>query len=233
MKARRQVGADVAEKALRRRFRVMESTLSVEGRTISILHPASAEELISEADFERDERLPYWAELWPSSRVLAERLIEMRGNGRSLLDLGCGAGVVATCASLAGFAVCASDYYADALRFALVNAARNGGGTIETQLLDWRSLPLEVSRFDVVVASDVLYEQPYGQLVAHAIASTLSPDGIALVADPGRVAAEEFVRRIGEEGLTVAGQPMYPFVEGEIQQTITVYEIGWGAGVIS
>jgi predicted nicotinamide N-methyase len=220
---------DVVEESLRRRFRVVESTVRIAGRAISILHPASAEELINEADFERDERLPYWAELWPSSRILAERVLRVRSGGRELLELGCGAGLVATCASLAGFAVCASDYYQDALRFAAVNAARNGRG-IETQLLDWRSLPDEMRRFDVVVASDVLYEQPYGHLVASAIASTLAPGGIALVADPGRVAEEAFVRSVAEKGLLVSGQPTFPFVEGPIRQTITVFEIRWRVG---
>ena len=39
--------------------------------SVSLLHPASAEDLINEQDFERDERLPYWADKWPSSFVLA------------------------------------------------------------------------------------------------------------------------------------------------------------------
>jgi predicted nicotinamide N-methyase len=225
--AGREPRTNIVESSLRRRFRVVDSTLTIAGRTISILHPASAEELINEADFERDERLPYWAELWPSSRVLANRVLQMRGVGRTLLELGCGAGLVATGASLAGFSVCASDYYEEALRFARVNAVRNGGGEIATQLLDWRSIPLEMSRFDVVVASDVLYEQPYGSLVARAIASTLAPGGLALVADPGRVAADAFVRSVADEGLSVTGQPTFPFVEGVIRQTITVFEIGW------
>ena len=56
------------ERSLSHRFRVVETTVAVRDRTVSILHPASAEDLIDEADFERDERLPYWAELWPCWR---------------------------------------------------------------------------------------------------------------------------------------------------------------------
>lgn len=33
--------------------------------------PRSADDLISEADYARDDRLPYWADLWPSATVLA------------------------------------------------------------------------------------------------------------------------------------------------------------------
>jgi predicted nicotinamide N-methyase len=213
------------EKSLRRRFRVVESTIEIAGDAIEILHPASAEELINEADFERDERLPYWAELWPSARILAERVAQEEAAGRTLLELGCGAGLVSTCASLSGFGVCASDYYEDALRFAFVNAWRNGAGAIETAHIDWRSPPGSTGRFDRVVASDVLYEQPYGPLVARVIAATLARDGVALVADPGRVAVDPFVKALDEVGLSVIGRTTYPFVDGEIRQTITVFEI--------
>ena len=218
--------ADI-EAALRRRFRVVESTIDVGRRTFAMLHPASAEELINEADFERDERLPYWAELWPSSRILAARVLDQNGRGHTLLELGCGAGLVATCASLAGFTVCASDYYEDALRFASLNTWRNGGGAIETMVLDWRSLPPAIERFDVVVASDVLYEQPYGSHVARAVAATLAADGVALIADPGRVAVDAFERALEGEGLALTARPTFPFVAGAIRQTITVFEIAW------
>jgi hypothetical protein len=62
------------EEKLRRRFRVIETDVEIGGRTLSILHPESAEDLIDERDFDLDERLPYWAELWPSARVLAEHV---------------------------------------------------------------------------------------------------------------------------------------------------------------
>lgn len=174
------------EESLRRRFRVAATDIAVSGRTLSILHPESAEELIDEREFERDERLPYWAELWPSARVLAEYVVGMEGNGRALLELGCGSGLVATCAGLAGFDVVVSDYYEDAMRFARVNAARNGAPIPGSLLLDWRHLPPTLPHFDLVVASDVLYERGYGALVAGVIGATLAETGTAIVADPAR-----------------------------------------------
>jgi len=213
------------ERSLRRRFRVVETRILIGQRELSILHPASAEDLIDERDFERDERLPYWAELWPSSRALAERVLAMRGEGRSLLELGCGAGLVSTCASLAGFDVVASDYYEDALRFTRVNAARNAAHPPRGLLLDWRHLPSNTPRFDVVLASDVLYERPYGPLIARVIAASLTPGGTATVADPGRVGRDEFVRSLDTLGLEIVGQSETPFVSGEIRQTITMFDV--------
>lgn len=217
------------EASLRRRFRVVESTVDIVGRSITILHPANAEDLIDEADFARDERLPYWAELWPSAKTLAERILREPGADRALIELGCGSGLVATCASLAGFRVVASDYYEDATRFARVNARRNGAAVPQPLLLDWRALPSAVDRYDVVVASDVLYERAYGEVVARAIAAFLRPSGVGLIADPGRVGRDEFLLAVGRLGLEIRRRDEVAFVDGPIRQTITIFEIGWRA----
>jgi predicted nicotinamide N-methyase len=216
-------------KLLGRRFRTTESALQVDHHKLSILHPESAEELINEADFERDERMPYWADIWPSARVLAAYVVQLDGEGRSLLELGCGAGLVATAAALAGFRVCATDYYEDALRFTAVNVAEHTGEIPETRLVDWRSLPRDLGRFDYVVGSDVLYERQYGPLVARAVDITLRRNGEAVIADPGRIAAEEFVRDTAQRGLRLVEQQQRPYVDGAIRQTISLYRLKRGA----
>jgi predicted nicotinamide N-methyase len=213
------------ETTLSRRFRVVNTTIELQGRSISILHPASAEDLIDELDFDRDERLPYWAELWPSSRALGEHILALSGAGRTLLDLGCGSGLVTVCAALAGFQVVASDYYDDAVRFARVNAARNGAPVPGGLSLDWRAVPSDVQRFDAVVASDVLYEQPYGALIAGAIDATLAPHGIALLADPGRVARDNFLIALPSAHLRIVRETPVPYVDGAVRQTITIFEL--------
>jgi predicted nicotinamide N-methyase len=210
---------------LERRFRVVETTLEIGGRTLGLLHPASAEDLINEEDFERDERLPYWAEVWPSARVLAGVLLGMSGKGCRTLELGCGAGLVAMSASLAGFQVCASDYYEDALSFARVNAWRNGATLLETRAVDWRAMPQDLGQFDMVIASDVLYEMSYGELVAQALDATLAPHGTALIADPGRVARDTFIAETRRRGLVVESSEQIAFADGLVRQVITVFRI--------
>jgi predicted nicotinamide N-methyase len=216
---------DAIEKSLRRRFRVKSTDATVGKRELAILHPESAEDLIDERDFERDERLPYWAELWPSALILAEHVAAMAGAGRSLIELGCGAGLVSTSAGLSGFDVTATDYYEDALRFATVNAVRNGAPVPRTLMLDWRDLPPTLPRFDVVLASDVLYERPYGPIVARAIEASLGTGGVAFLADPGRIGREDCIRSLGELGLGVVRRTECPFRHGSVRQTITIFEI--------
>jgi ETFB lysine methyltransferase len=221
-----ELAGDRLVQSLERRFRTVRSPIDVAGREIVLLHPESAEDLIDERDFERDERLPYWAEIWPSSRVLAERVVAMKARDRTLLELGCGAGLVATAASLGGFRVTVSDYYEDALRFARANAWLNGVPSPGAMFLDWRDLPDEPPRFDVIVASDVLYEREYGGLVAAAIGALLDDSGTAYLADPGRVGRDEFLRSMASCGLVLRSTTEHRFAEDKVRQTITIYEIG-------
>ena len=91
--------------ALRGQFDVVRSELSLGGRLVTIHHPRNADELIDEEAFAVDERLPYWADVWPSARVLAEHIVGMRPDAGRILELGCGAGLVSVAAAMAGFEV--------------------------------------------------------------------------------------------------------------------------------
>ena len=91
-------------------------------------------------------------------------------------------------------------------------------------MVDWRSMPDELGRYEVVLASDVLYERPYGALVAGAIAAVLAPNGVALIADPGRVGRESFLSALTAHGLGVRSKNDIAYVNSEIRQTIACFE---------
>lgn len=207
------------------RFVTVNDDVRIANRAVNLIRPRSADELISEDDFERDERLPYWAELWPSSTVMAKFVLTNTGTGRTAIELGCGIGLVSIAAAMAGHSIVATDYYADALAFTRANALRNVGHEVPTQILDWRDIPATLGRFDLVLASDVLYETRYADLVAHTIDRLLSPTGEAFVADPGRIATEAFVEACTRLGLHITPKVARPYQAGKIRQTITVHAI--------
>lgn len=212
-------------KSLERRFVTVNDDIRVGDRDVNILRPRSAEDLIDESDFDRDERLPYWAELWPSSTILANFIVaDTRPRGK-LIELGAGVGLVSIAAAIAGYDVTASDYYEDALAFARANAFRNLGSEISTALVDWRDVPPEMPTFDTVLASDVLYESRYAPLVAGVIDRLLSSRGVAYVADPGRVATGAFTDACAALGFNISARAQRPYQAGTIRQSITVYEL--------
>lgn len=196
----------------------------------SLRKPHNADLLISEEDYVKDERLPYWADLWPASRLLATTALETNGAGRTLLELGCGLGLPTSAAVRAGFEVTSTDYYEDALHMTRFNSWRVNGVEPSVRMVDWRALPEDLGKFDVVMAADVLYERPYGTLVAAAIAATLKPDGEAWITDPGRTALDVFLEQATVHGLHVTSREEFPYAEGErIKQTIRRFRLRIGA----
>jgi ETFB lysine methyltransferase len=229
------LSGDALVSALNNRFRTSVEDATVEAHTpgsmvrgsltFSILKPANSDDLIREEDFVKDERLPYWADVWPSSLILAGRLLELDGRGKTALELGCGVGLSTLAATKAGFDVLSTDYYEDALDVTRANVFRNLGKLARTRLVDWRHLPGDLGVFDLAFASDVLYEKEYALLLPVILERVLSPGGLALIADPGRVAAPDFVEACGRHGLVIRGKETRPFEAGEIRQKIDIYQI--------
>ncbi|MGE0608155.1 MAG: methyltransferase [Pirellulales bacterium] len=206
-------------------FDLVDETVTAAGVAYQMLHPRSADDLIDEEDFKRDERIPYWAEIWPSARVLAERIGQMRGEGRQFLEMGCAVGMVSTVASRVGFEVLATDYYEEALSFAQINAVRNSAPEPQVRLLDWRRWPQDLPRFDVVAASDVIYEKEYPALVAEAFLRSLAPQGLGLFSDPGRRNLPAFVAECRNRGLKIECVDNVPYDDGNLKPTVQVFEI--------
>ncbi|MDQ6887604.1 MAG: methyltransferase domain-containing protein [Gemmatimonadota bacterium] len=210
---------------LSRRFVTAAERVQVGSESIELVKPGNFDDLVSEEDFARDDRLPYWCDVWPSSLILGAALLERQGAGRRLVELGCGLGLVTICAMRAGFDVLATDYYDDALRFTRANAWRALAREPETRLVDWRVVPADLGAFECVVAADVLYEAVHAELVAEVLARTVADGGEALIADPGRPAVPSFIEACAERRMLVAAQKTHPFVAGDIRQQVTVYSI--------
>lgn len=175
------------------------------GCIFHIAHPASADALIDESEFERDERLPYWADLWPSATALGWRLFREDLAGKRVIELGCGVGLPGTVALYRDAEVLFTDHYPAALDFAAYNARVNTGGEPRTALLDWHK-PENLDglgTFELVIAADVLYERRNAPALAALIPGLLAPGGEALLADPRRKDTGLFLELMGESGFSI------------------------------
>jgi predicted nicotinamide N-methyase len=98
----------------------------------------------------------YWVFCWASGQVLARFLLEQpdRVRGRRVLDFGCGSGVVAIAAALAGAReVIACDIDPLALAATRSNARRNGVTVTITD--DFFGIEGDI---DLIIVADVLYD---------------------------------------------------------------------------
>ena len=170
---------------------VVEEVVPLNGRDLRLLRPRDAEALLDEEAFEREEYLPYWAELWPSSLALARAIGGRALRGARTLELGCGLGLPSIAAALAGGRVLATDWSAEAVAMTAVNAERNGAG-VETLVCSWTAPEPLLARapWGLVLASDVLYEARNGDVLLELL-PRLGAE--VLLADPGRPPAGRFL----------------------------------------
>ena len=165
------------------------------------MHPVSADDLIDEDDFDRDERLPYWAELWPSALALARHLSRRDLAGTNAIELGCGVGLPTILALSRGASVLATDHYEAALDFTIHNARTNLGLEPEVAVLDWRQPSMQgIDSFELVLAADVLYERKNAAALADLVPKLLAPGGEVIFADPRRDEAPVFLEAMEERG---------------------------------
>lgn len=193
-----------------------------DGPPLVLLRPARPEVIIDAlTELDADEKLPYWAELWPSSVGLAWALAEgaIPVRGLDVTELGCGVALGALAAARAGARrVLATDWYPECLDFARASAAENDL-TLQTQSVDWRAPPPEAAA-DVVLAADVLYERRNAQAVATAFEALVRPGGRAVLADPGRTYLKDLLAAMAdwrcERTLRLVRSPHVPQGAAEI-----------------
>jgi predicted nicotinamide N-methyase len=207
------------------RFAPIERTIDIRGVAYRFWCPPDVDSLIDEEAFARDERIPYWANVWESAIVLAEEIALLDGRGRRLLELGCGLALPAVVAARRGFDATASDYEEDALEGVRYNADRNDAESLTIRLIDWRAPPDDLGRFDVVVAADVLYEKHHAVALTGMLAKTLAENGTALVADPGRARAAEFEPACVASGLEATKQPARRPLGATDGPAIDIYQV--------
>jgi predicted nicotinamide N-methyase len=170
-------------------------------------------ETITPAQFEADGRLPYWADLWASSPVLAGHLRQRPGlAGKELLELGCGLGLAGIAAAQAGATVVMTDYEEDALEFARFNAAMNLDpgelSRVTFRCMDWRNAEIPES-FDLIMGADIAYERRNFDPLISLVRRLLRPGGTFILTDPDRDIGRDFIRLAGSGGFSVRERPFH------------------------
>jgi predicted nicotinamide N-methyase len=89
---------------------VVQEAVLLEGHTFQMLRPGEPDRLLDNPAvvqaFERDEYMPYWADLWPAARMLAKVILrETWPAGLEALELGCGLGLPGIAALAKGLRV--------------------------------------------------------------------------------------------------------------------------------
>lgn len=141
---------------------------------------------------------PYWAEAWESAVVLASELAQQNPSGRSVLDLGCGLGLVGTVAASLGGQVLMVDAAPPSLLFARINSWP-WRENVTVKRIDWRRDELAQS-FSLIAGSDIVYDRAEWPHLERFWRSHLNVGGSVLLAEPGRSTGDEFITWIADRG---------------------------------
>ncbi|MEL6256383.1 MAG: methyltransferase domain-containing protein [Bacteroidota bacterium] len=151
-----------------------------------------------------DERIPYWAELWPSAIAMGRYLSEHPDlvEGRTVLEIGCGLGLSGMLAHTLGGKVILSDYLPAALELADFNWRKNFAEEPQLLQLDWREVK-EDQAADVILAADVAYEERAFDPLIKAFKILMQPNSKLILTEPNRQIAKKFLIMLEESGLYV------------------------------
>lgn len=144
-----------------------------------------------------------FGQVWPAGRLLAQAMQRFDIAGKRILELGCGIGLASLVLQRRGADVVASDAHPLAEVFLAYNAALNGLPAVHYRQLRW-DMPLPtLGMFDVIIASDVLYERGHAELIDAVVERHASPCAEVMVTDPGRGNSARFSRLLAGRAFEV------------------------------
>lgn len=169
-----------------------------------ITHTANFERLLDNAVYDPEQDyMPYWAEIWPCGVVLAGVIGRDPGalQGRRVLELGPGVGVTAVAALKAGAELVIADYDVGSLALCALNALDQVGTEPRALRVNWRQPNRELftaagEGFPIVLGADLLYERQDVKPLVALVERIVAPGGELWLAEPGRDAAERFVKAL-------------------------------------
>lgn len=201
----------------------------VEDKTFLIERPGDSDRIMDHPEvrsmFAAQQYMPYWADLWPASRMLAKAIVrESWPAGVEALEIGCGLGLPGIAALSVGLRVAFSDCDATALEYAAANARLNGFDNFRLLTLDWSTPPKDL-QVPVVLASDLLFEIRNVEPIVNLIRSVLAPEGVCLLTDQDRVPAHVLREALPASGLFFTTQVMRAGEPGGRRVKGTLYRI--------
>ena len=213
-------------------FKTIENVIEIGDKRYNILSVTNFDELYEQLlakglqhEEVADERIPYWAELWPSAVGLSMHLVanQMILSGKSILEIGGGLGLPGLVAASLGAIVTETDYLQDAVDFAEKNANLNKVRGITFRTLDWRKSE-GTGPFDILLASDVAYERKQFGPLLEAFEHLVKPNGLILLSEPNRYIAEPLIEELNTQGYKME-KYSYDVKLREIRSKVSVYVI--------
>ncbi len=129
---------------------------------------------------------PLFGIVWPSGLVLAHHMLDYPVEGKRILEIGCGIALASLLLNSRNADITATDYHPEVELFLNRNTLLNNAKPIAFERVDWADDRSQLGLFDLIIGSDVLYEDEHVKLLADFIDRHAKPRCDVILVDPGR-----------------------------------------------
>lgn len=161
---------------------------------------------------------PLFGVLWPSEEMLSHLMLDEELGSKRILEIGCGLALASLVLKRRGADITATDYHPEAGQFLDYNTDLNDLDGITFRRESWQEAESSLGEFDLIVGSDLLYDQHNLEPLVTFLDSHVAPNGQIVMVDPGRGMTSKFSRLVQELGFTVqTSREVYVASDGKSQ----------------
>lgn len=145
---------------------------------------------------------PIFGIVWPSSLVLAHFVCNYDIGSKRVLEIGCGTALSSLLLNKQHVDITATDYHPETEAFLDRNSKLNGDATIPFERTGWADNNDSLGRFDLIIGSDLLYEDEHIKLLPEFILEHSKPECEVIIVDPGRGRKNKLAKKMIDLGYT-------------------------------
>jgi len=139
---------------------------------------------------------PIFGVVWPSSIILAHHLHHMDLRDLHVLEIGCGIGLPSILLNHMNVEITATDYHPAVCQFLDANTRLNNDKKIPFSRIEWKNLETQLGTFDLIIGSDLLYEDNHINELSTFIDKHAKPACKVILVDPDRGRKTKFRKRM-------------------------------------
>lgn len=145
-------------------------------------------------------RWPLFGFVTPSAKVLAHHMHDYDIENKRILEVGCGIALASLVLNFRNADITATDLHPEVERFLLENIKLNQASIIPFEQTGWENKRDGLGQFDLVIGSDLLYENDHAELLSGFIDRHAMPHSEVIIVDPGRSQQERFSNNMSDLG---------------------------------
>jgi predicted nicotinamide N-methyase len=139
---------------------------------------------------------PLFGLVWPSARILADAMQTQDIAGKRVLEIGCGLALASLVIHRRLGDITASDRHPLAPAFLTENLRLNDLPVLRYEAGNWGRENPALGKFDLIIASDVLYERDHPEELSNFIDRHSNVPVIVIIVDPDRGNRSAFCKRM-------------------------------------